>query len=243
MKSFHNVKNSLVKLSLGCAGMVAALGLSNCNKAESPVANQEVSQTQPTTEAQPAIRVTDENALSKTAGTTGYLNFQDKTSCQWNPNICSNTFVVWPGYIQQVGGDWGYVFMSNGPWTGALGPDAGTSPSEGSRHFHIMGFLFPASEPNPHATFMAGTDWVYVYMQRSGVGRINFDLTQINILGTVPVRIWFKDAAGHGLQWSSLSPGRWNLPGATNIQEVQISSASGRATDHPEIDDIQVKGR
>jgi len=243
MKSFHIVKGSLKKMGIGSAAMACALGLSNCNQAESPVSNHEATQEKRTSEAQPAVLASESGALAKTAGSTGYLTFQDRTSCNWNPNICSNSFVVWPGYIQNVGGDWGYVFMSNGPWTSVLGPNAGTSPSEGSRHFHIMGLMDPKLEPTPHATFMFGTDWMYVYMQRSGVGRINFDLTQINILGTVPVRIWYKDANGYGWQWSSLPPGRWNLPGATNIQEVDISSASGRSTDQPEIDDIQVTGR
>jgi hypothetical protein len=230
-------------MGLGCAAMACALSMSGCNQSEAPVTGQDAKETQKTSEAQPAIRVTEGGTLAKTSGTTGYLTFQDRNSCTYNSNICNNTFVVWPGYIQNVGGDWGYVYMSNGPWTSAIGPNGSPPPSESSRHYHIMGLMDPVAEPNPHASYMFGTDWLYVYMQRSGVGRINFDLTQINILGTVPVRIWYKDAAGYGWQWSSLSPGRWNLPGATNIQEVHISSASGLSGDRPQIDDIQVKGR
>ncbi|WP_028980308.1 hypothetical protein [Sporocytophaga myxococcoides] len=170
----------------------------------------------------------------RTEGAATYIHFGDRTSCNWNPNICSNTFVVWPGYIQSTGGsDWGYGWMSSGPGTAFL-------PYTTGSHYHIVGLMDPATEPNPQATSMFGSDWFAYYMQRSGTGRINFDLTQINVTG-VPITLWFKAANGNWYYWASLPKGRWNLPGATNIQEVHIRAASGLSSDHWGIDDILVR--
>lgn len=170
----------------------------------------------------------------RTAGVATYIHFGDRTSCNWNPNICNNSFVVWPGYIQSTGGsDWGYAWMSNGPGTTFL-------PHNTGDHYHIGGLFDPANEPNPKATSMFGSDWFAFYMQRSGTGRINFDLTQINVTG-VPITLWFKAANGGWYYWANLPKGRWNLPGATNIQELHIRAASGLANDKWSIDDILVK--
>jgi len=238
-------RNTKGRLALGLAGMALAISLSNCNNSEqSPVSSSEAAP--PTTQqAQPAIPMTEGKALGKISGNTTYLNFQDRQSCQWNSNICKNTFVVWPGYIQSTGyNEWGYVWMSNGPGTGPLpyiAPKTPT-PSESSYHYHIGGLLHPATEPNPKASSMSGRDWLWVSLKRNSV-RVNFDLTEIKVLGTTSIRLWYKDAYGNGYEWSNLPPGWWYLPGATNIQEAHISSASGLSGDLFQVDDIQVTSR
>jgi hypothetical protein len=240
-RTLQNAKTNRAVKSLCCGvlGLGLALSLSHCNRADDPVAPA-APEAKVTHEALAPTRAADNPALEKSAGTATYLHFGDKTACTWNPDICKYSMVFWPGYIQSTGaGEWGYVWMSNGPWTEPIG----TQPfSELSKHYHILGLADPASEPNPAATAMWGDWWMWVSMQRNSA-RVNFDLTQINVLGTVPVRIWYKDAAGYGWQWSSLGPGRWNLPGATNIQEVHISSASGAHADRFKIDEIRVTSR
>ena len=182
-----------------------------------------------------ALAATDEEG-ARANGSATYINFQDEQACTWNPDICENTFVTWPGYIQNTGyREWGYAWMSNGPGTNFI--SYGTSS-----HYHIMGLAMPEVEANPAHTAMFGSDWFAFYMQRSGSGRINFDLTQIKVNGNVPITLWFKAANGSWWYWRSLGPGRWNLPGATNIQEFHVRAASGASGDNYSIDDIRVKG-
>ena len=174
---------------------------------------------------------------SRTEGPTTYIHFGDEFSCLWNANICANTFVTWPGYIQNTAyGEWGYAWMSQGPGSSFI--------SNGTRdHYHIIGLSMPDIEPNPKHTAMFGDDWLAYYMQRSGHGRINFDLTEIKVKGTVPITLYFKTASGGWMYWPSIGPGWWHLPGATNIQEFHIRAASALPEDKYSIDDIQVKGR
>jgi len=176
----------------------------------------------------------EENA--RTNGSTTYINFQDEQACTWNPDICTNTFVMWPGYIQKTGyNEWGYAWMSNGPGTSFISYGTGD-------HYHIMGLAMPEVEANPAHTAMFGSDWFAFYMQRSGFGRINFDLTQIKVNGDVPITLWFKAANGSWWYWPRINPGRWNLPGATNIQEFHVRAVSAAPGDNYSIDDIRVRG-
>ena len=169
-------------------------------------------------------------------GSTTYIDFEDETACMWNSNICSNTFVTWPGYIQNTGyREWGYAWMSNGPGSNFISYGTGD-------HFHIIGLSMPDVEPNPKHTAMFGSDWFAFYMQKNGTGRINFDLTEIKVKGTVPITLYFKTASGSWMYWPSIGPGWWYLPGARNIQEFHIRAASGRSADKYSIDDIQIKG-
>ena len=202
----------------------------------------EVSAANRITENDPELNVAHEvspavgEASARLSGATTMVHFGDETACTWNPNICDNTFVTWPGYIQNTGyNEWGYAWMSNGPRTNFISYGTGS-------HYHIAGFLFPDTEPNPKHTAMFGSDWFAFYMQRSGTGRINFDLTQIKVNGTVPITLWFKAANGSWWYWPSIGPGRWNLPGAANIQEFHVRAASGASGDKYSIDDIRVKG-
>jgi hypothetical protein len=183
-----------------------------------------------------AMLVKNNDHVKLEKGSTVLIHFGDRNACTWNPNICNNTFVVWPGYIQNTGyNEWGYAWMSRGPGAGFI-------PYGTGDHFHIMGFLFPDLEPNPCHTAMFGNDWFAFYMQKNGVGRINFDLTQIKVKGTVPITLWFKAANDTWWYWPSVGPGWWNLPGAGNIKEFHIRAASGLTNDKYSIDDIQVKG-
>ena len=236
----YSINKSLKGFSAGLAGFATVLVLSNCNNADQSV-SPEAKDSPVTREAPAPVAITANSALAKAAGNTTYLHMGDRTACNWAPDICKNSFVIWPGYIQSTGyNEWGYVWMSTGPWTQPI-PYDGQGASESARHYHIVGLYDPATEPNPKASSMFGTDWLWIAMKR-GSARVNFDLTEIKNLGTVPIRIWYKDAAGNGWQWSSIGPGWWSL-GAMNIQEVHISSASGRSTDRFSIDDIQVKSR
>jgi hypothetical protein len=248
MNPMFNRQDALKRAGLYFGMIVTVFYVTNCNQAADPVtvpakADLPAASGFPEArEAQPPVLATESVGLAKTAGTATYLHFGDRTSCTWAPNPCQNSFAIWPGYIQSTGyNEWGYVWMSDGPGTPAIPYSRSTTVSESAKHYHIDGLYNPAIEPNPRATFMYGTDWIYVFMQRSGVGQINFDLMQINVLGTVPVNIYYKDAAGGWWQWASLAPGRWNTL-AYNIREVHISSASHSKYDRPIIDDIQVKG-
>ncbi|GEM_PF-2643355 len=177
-----------------------------------------------------------DESSARVAGPTTYIHFGDEDACIYVPSICSSTFVTWPGYIQSTGyGEWGYAWMSNGPGTNFISYGTGD-------HYHISGFAFPEVEPNHKHTAMFGDDWFAFYMQRSGRGRINFDLTEIKVKGDVPITLYFKAADGSWWYWPSIGPGWWSLPGARNIQELHIRAASRNPGDKYSIDDIQVKG-
>ena len=169
-------------------------------------------------------------------GTAAYLHFSDPDSCIWNPNICNNSFTLWPGYIQNFGGStWGYVWMSYGPG-GELIPN-GTG-----KHYHIVGMFNSSIEPNPKHSAMFGNEWLAVVMKNNG-GLTNFDLTEIKVKNDTPIQLWFKDAENKWWWWQSIGPGWWSLPGATNIQEVHITSASRNSSDQYSVDDIRVQAR
>jgi hypothetical protein len=234
------IRQPLKRICAGLAGITALLALSNCNNAEQTVSPEAESSIHGQEAPAPKL-ITGRDAAAKTAGTSTYLHFGDRAACQWNPDICNNSFTIYPGYYQQTGlYEWGQVWMSTGPGSGPI-PYDGRGASESSRHYHIMGFIDPKLEPNPRATSMFGTDWLYVTMYRNNT-HVNFDLTEIKNLGTVPIQIWYKDAAGKFWYWKSIGPGWWSLY-AYNIQEVHISSTSGLGKDQFIIDDIQVKTR
>ena len=186
--------------------------------------------------AEKAFLETDAKQSNGRTGPRTYIHFGDETACLWNPNICNNSFVNWPGYIQSTGyREWGYAWMSNGPGTNFISYGTGS-------HYHILGLFRPMEEPNPKHSSMFGSDWFGFYMKRNGTGRINFNLTEITVRGTQPITLWFMKSNGYWAYWPSLGPGRWYLPGATNIQEFHVRSASGIATDNYSIDNIQVQG-
>lgn len=178
----------------------------------------------------------NDSEIKRMDGETSVIHFGDRNSCIYNPSICNSTFVTWPGYIQNTGyGEWGYAWRS-------YGPGAGFIPHGTGAHFHIIGFLFPKDEPNHKASSHYGSEWFAYYMQRSGVGRINFDLTEIKVKsGTIT--LWFKAANGSWWYWRSIGPGWWSLPGALNIREFHVRASTGLSTDNYSIDDIVVKGR
>ena len=241
MNASNKIPPAHRKALTGAFGVGLALSMAACNlgqETNSPV-GVGAKETPLTQEAPTPTLVNEKGALSKPAAAT-YLHFGDRTACTWNPGICQTSGVWWPGYIQNAGGDtWLYAWQSSGPWTNPLGNQP---TSEFNPHFHILGLQNAANEPNPLHTAMRGDWWSWFAVKR-GNARVNFDLTQINVLGTVPVIIWFKTAAGQGLQWSRLGPGRWNLPGAANIQEVHIRAASGNRADIFKIDDLQITPR
>lgn len=194
------------------------------------------------TKEKPAVGESSPNSAaithfhSTTSGTSAYLHFSDPDSCIWNPNICNNSFAVWPGYIQNMGGStWGYGWMSHGPG-GELIPH-GTG-----KHYHIVGMFDPSIEPNPKHSAMFGNEWLAIVMKKNG-SLTNFDLTEIKVKNDVPIQLWFKDHANQWWFWRNIGPGWWALPGAGNIQEVHITSASRNSSDRYSVDDIKVKAR
>jgi hypothetical protein len=236
-----NPKTKFMKISelvskvnyAGTALLCAGLLLFSCENSDQDIPSQSAMDNLEVTEAQPATLANDE-PNGRTLGDQTYIHFGDKMACQLNPQICENSFVAWPGYLQNTGiGGWGYAWMSSGPRTSFL------TPAEGA-HYHINGLADPVAEPNPHVSAMFGYDWFAFYMKRDNA-RVNFDLTKITVLGSVPITLWFKAANGKWYKWSSLKPGRWNLPGATNIQELHIRAASALKDDKYQFDDILVR--
>src|SRR5690606_11784540 len=135
------------------------------------------------------------------------IGFDHENACQWTPEICKSSVVVWPGYIEPLpGGNWAYCWLSKGPNTNSLRPNDGGG-------YYIGGYLFPDHEFEAEA--INGKQWFAFYMQREG--RINFDLTGIKVLGNFPVTLYFKDSNNKWWYYASLSPGTWNLGGALNI--------------------------
>ena len=178
-------------------------------------------------------RVTSAELHSSATDSDTYLHFSDPDSCIWNPYICSSSFVAWPGYIQNLGGStWGYVWMSHGPGGNLI-------PHGTTKHYHIVGMFDPSVEPNPKHSAMFGNEWLAVVMKRDGA-LTNFDLTEIKVKEHVPIQLWFKDHANRWWYWRSIAQGWWALPGALNIQEVHITSASRRSADRYSVDDIKV---
>jgi hypothetical protein len=223
------LKVNYTSIVILCVGLL----LFSCENSDQEISFQSAMDNLEVSEAQPATLATDE-PNGRTQGDQAYIHFGDKMACQVNPQICTNSFVAWPGYLQNTGlGEWGYAWMSSGPGTSFIAPAVGA-------HYHIHGLADPVAEPNPRATAMFGYDWFAFYMKKNNA-RVNFNLTQITV-GNIPITLWFKTSNGGWLRWLSLGPGRWNLPGATNIQELHIRAASGLKDDKYNFDDIRVQG-
>jgi hypothetical protein len=243
MKNYANKSPLTRRILSGTVGIGLSLVLWNCTQGESPspagVPDRESQVTLPA-ETPTLLSEVEAAALGKKSAAATYLHFGDRTACQWNPGICgAYAWAHWPGYIQNAGGsDWIYAWQSRGPWTAPVG---NLAPSMDNPHFHINGLAYPAREPNPQHTAMRGNWWTWIAVKR-GNARVNFDLTQINVTGS-PVWIGFKAAIGQGYEWRNLGRGRWNLPGATNIQEVHISSASQQSGDAFTMDDLLITPR
>jgi hypothetical protein len=184
------------------------------------------------------------------------IAFSDPAALRLQPDADS-TFIVWPGYIQNISNSsFAYVWMSKGPGTNFI------PHTDRSAHYHIawddiclntqagkngvqIGATCVTPVPantNRYHTAMFGNDWLATYAQASGRGRINFDLLQIRVRGTVPISLWFKDANDSWWFWDSLPPGFWNL-GAMNIKEFHIAATSRDPNDKYSVDDILVAPR
>ncbi len=197
----------------------------------------------------------DASSLAKTAaGPSVNITFQDPNALALIPNV-NSTFVLWPGYIQSIkNSSFLYVWMSTG------GPGTGLIPYGTGSHYHISWDNFCVnsqgvsgvkvnnvcttplpSNLNRYHIAMFGNEWLSAYSKKSGVaGTVNFNLTGIRVKGTVPISLWFKTSNNQWRYWNSLSPGRWTLPGATNIKEFQIAATSRKSSDKYSVDDIVV---
>lgn len=108
--------------------------------------------------------------------------------------------------------------------TSCLLPDWTREPRKTSHHF--------------------GNSWLSIKMHPPGsmATQTVFDLARIHIGGTVPIQLWFHSTIDGGWYgWSSMAPNNWNtLASSHDIDEVQISNASGDPHDSYEIDDFDI---
>ncbi len=202
------------------------------------------------------IRETDGHEVGGSAVRAAYtdITFSDPDALALIPNWKS-TFVTWPGYIQKGGNGFMYIWMSHGPGSGNIpyteeGPhyhllwdDFCINPNTGEGGIEGNGTCLPTStDPNLdiYHGAMFGTDWLYGYAQKSGVGKANFDLTRIRVKSEVPILLTFKDADGKWWYWKELKKGYWNLGKAENIQEFYIRATSNLAGDQYSVDDIRI---
>jgi hypothetical protein len=97
----------------------------------------------------------------------------------------------------------------------------------------------PATEPRYLASHH-GSQWVRIYVYKSGVAEMTFDFKSIKVKGPQGIKLYFRKANGSWLHWNNLGTGTWNVaPYAAGIKEILIR-ASGNSASSYSFDNIKV---
>ena len=192
-------------------------------------------------EPPPAIPSATVQSSASTAAASCTIGFADYIGLLILPQQASHTFASAPFYIQGCGSGWVHVkeneparygaawgssyghyhlMYEKGPYCIAAGGSAGYS-SGGS----CIKIADPAKEPR-YLGSHTGTEWIRIYVYKSGVSEMTFDLKSIKVLPSQAIKLYFRTAGGAWYHWNSLGVGTWNLaPYAGSIREVLIRGA------------------
>ncbi len=189
----------------------------------------------------------------------GTIAFADYIGLLILPDQAGYTFASSPYYIQGVGSGWVHVKEND---TARYGSAWGSNYA----HYHLMyeagpfclpagnnygyqlnifgqSICVPVQEPATMPRYLAshhGTQWIRIYVYKSGVPEMNFDFRSIRVRGTQGIKLYFRKADGNWLHWNNLGPGTWNTaPYCTGIREVLLR-ASNDSPNSYSIDDIAV---
>jgi hypothetical protein len=206
-------------------------------------------------EEPPEIPQHTAQSSASTAATSCNIAFADYIGLLILPQQAGYTFATSPFYIQGCGSGWVHV-KENDP--ARYGASWGSSYG----HYHLLyekGVLcFPnggtygvkvgnvcVNVPNPateprYLGSHTGHGWLRIYVYKSGVAEMTFDLKSIRVRPNQAIQLWFRKANGAWYHWNSLGVGTWNLAQYSGgIREVLIRGA-GASPGPYFIDDIGV---
>lgn len=179
-------------------------------------------------------------AAAGSAAASCTIAFADYIALLIIPDQAEHTFATSPFYIQGCGSGWVHV-KENEP------ARYGSSWGSSYGHYHLMyergpycitgsgaagvkiggvcKKVTPENEPRYVGTH-TGTQWLRVYVYKSGVPEMTFDLKSIRVRPSQPIKLYFRTSGGAWYHWNSLGVGTWNLaPYAGSIREVLIRGA------------------
>jgi hypothetical protein len=171
------------------------------------------------------------------------VNFNQRTALQILPDYAANTFAVNPWYIHTCNSGYGFAHVR----------EYNEIQSTNYNHYHLMyekgNWCFPSGGGNGYMSGSTcvkvndasleprnlythtGTQWIRMYVYKSGNPAMKFDLKQITVLGSNPIQLWVKKVADNKwYYWSSLTPGVWNMPYANEIKDIAIRVSEGYTT-------------
>jgi hypothetical protein len=179
-------------------------------------------------------------SASSAAAASCSIAFADYIGLLILPDQAEHTFASAPFYIQGCGSGWVHV-KENDParygaaWGSSYGHyhlmyERGTycitgGGDAGVRIGGVCVKVTPENEPRYLGTH-TGTQWLRIYVYKSGVAEMTFDLKSIRVLPSQAIKLYFRTTGGAWYHWSSLGVGTWNLaPYAGSIREVLIRGA------------------
>ena len=188
------------------------------------------------------------NALAQTSASTCTIGFANYIGLTIIPQKAGHTFATSPYYIQGCGSGWVHVKENDVARYGA-------SWGSGYNHYHLMyekgGFCVPSGgsygyhngtscinvpDPATEPRYLAshhGSQWIRMYVYRSGVPEMTFDFKSIRVKGSQGIKLYFRKANGNWLHWNNLGPGTWNVaPYAAGIREILIRASGGSASSY-----------
>jgi hypothetical protein len=195
------------------------------------------------------------NSFAQASATTCTIGFADYVGLLILPQKAGHTFASSPYYIQGCGSGWVHVKENDVARYGA-------SWGSGYNHYHLMyekgPYCIPAGgsygyssggscvnvpDPATEPRYLAshhGSQWVRIYVYKSGVAEMTFDFKSIKVKGPQGIKLYFRKANGSWLHWNNLGTGTWNVaPYAAGIKEILIR-ASGNSASSYSFDNIKV---
>lgn len=188
------------------------------------------------------------SAGSSASASTCTIGFADYIGLLIIPDQAGHTFATNPYYIQGCGTGWVHVKENDVA-------RYGSSWGSGYNHYHLMyekgGFCVPAgggygyhngatcvkvTSPATEPRYLAshhGSQWIRIYVYRSGVPEMTYDFKSIRVKGTQGIKLYFRKVDGSWWHWNNLGPGTWNVaPYAAGIREILIRASGGSAASY-----------
>jgi hypothetical protein len=203
----------------------------------------------------PAAGPSIQSSASSAMAATCTIGFADYIGLLILPNQAGNTFALPPYYIQGCGSGWVHVKEND---VARYGPSWGSGYGHYHLGYEVGGYCNPGggygvwigntcvrlNDPAAHPRELyshLGDEWIRIYVYKSGVSEMTFDLRRITVNPTRPIRLWFRKASGAWYVWNNLGVGTWNLAQySSGIREVLIRGAGNSALPYG-FDDVVVR--
>lgn len=174
------------------------------------------------------------------------IGFADYIGLLILPDRAGYTFASSPFYIEGCGSGWVHVKEND---VARYGASWGSSYN----HYHLMyekgPYCFPSggnygyqsgnscvkvTDPATEPRYLAshhGTQWIRVYVYKSGVAEMTFDFKSIRVKGAQGIKLYFRKADGSWWHWNDLGTGTWNVaPYAAGIREILFRASNNSAS-------------